>query len=166
MTGSTDRPSLLRLTAVISAAALTLGLAACAPEPDVAPTGKPAAGSSTDAQNESSWPESDAADTEKVTMLPATFPGADVPLPANPEVDNAGERGEGAWFVVLRAASLEAASEMIDQIASDGVFTVSNDAETGDGGRSVTLSSDQYVIEALTLTEGTQALLSLDVTQK
>ncbi|MBC9926703.1 MULTISPECIES: hypothetical protein [unclassified Leucobacter] len=159
MTGSANRTPLVRSAALLSAVVLALGLSACAPEPDAMPTGK----SNPEATTEPSWPEADAEETDKNRMLPVTFPGAFVPLPANPDVDNAGERGEGSWFVVLRADSLDAASAMLDQIATDGAFTVTEDIETGDGGRSATLTVDDYVVHALTLTEGKQALLSLDV---
>ena len=159
MTGSANRTPLVRAVALLSTAAIALALSACAPEPDAMPEGKP----NPEATAEPSWPEADAEDTDKNQMIPTTFPGAFVPLPAEPDVDNAGDRGEGAWFVVLRADSLEAASAMLDQIASDGAFTVTDDIETGDGGRSATLTVDGYVVHALTLTEGKQALLSLDV---
>lgn len=159
MTGSAKTPLLLRMTAGTAAALISLGLAACAPEPDVIPEGKPAAEST----EEPSWPESAADDADKVTVLPDSFPAEAVALPSGAEIDNAGDRGEGAWFVVLRAASLESASEMLDQIALDGGFEVTEDSEAGDGGRNATLTTDGYVVNALTLVEGKQALLSLDI---
>jgi hypothetical protein len=148
-----------RVVATLAALALTAGLAACAPEPGVMPTGKQPEGTRT----EPSWPESgDEQSAQKQVTLPDTFPNDRLSF-GDAVIDDAGERGEGTWFVVFRVDSLAAASALLDKIAMDDALVVVDDVEAGDGGRSVTLSAEGLQISALTLTEGTGALLSLDV---
>lgn len=152
-----------------AAAALALGLliaplAGCAPEPgSVRPDGTDLT-EKVEPEGES-WPEENPEEAfEKTTELPADFP-AEFVIPASAVIDDAGSRGFGTWFVVLSAADAAAASAVWDEIVTSGGFSVSDDAETADGGRAATLTSTALTAAAVTLPgEDGGMLLSYDIT--
>lgn len=150
------------LVALGLSAGLLLGLSACAPEPGTVPdsvAGAPGKGNTSgDSDSESkggegsSWqtpnpPEVD----EKHTTLPTSFPTESFPLPADAQIYDAGERGEGVWFVVLRADTTDSAQQLMDAIVSGGGFTLSGEADASDGGKSATLTSSTLTGQLLTI---------------
>ena len=149
-----------------SAVILALSVAGCAPEPaEIA--GQPEKGSET-TNPESSWsqPTDDFDADAKTTELPDTFPREQFPLPAEAVIDDAGARGDSAWFVVLRAADATEAAVFWSEIVALGGFTESDVSETSEGGRASTLSSAALSVVAVTIPQddGT-VLLSFDLTR-
>jgi len=144
---------------------LAASLVACAPEP--------MAGSHVKGQDipedERSWSQIDDQDDPslKSTELPEGFPEADFVLPEDAVIDDAGARGDRAWFVVLKAADTESANAWWDQVIHAGGFVV-RDEETGDDGSlSATLASNQLTVAALSIPrEDGSVLLSYDITQE
>lgn len=63
----------------------------------------------------------------KNTSLPSSFPSDAVPLPREAQVYDAGERGAGAWFVVLKYPTLNDARAAVDTLVAAGDFTASQD---------------------------------------
>lgn len=143
---------------------LVAPLAGCAPEPgSVNPDGtdltekvEPEGGS---------WQEENPDEAfAKSAELPEDFPSG-FAIPDSATIDDAGSRGHGSWFVVLRVPDAAAAATVWDEVVTSGGFTVSDDEETGDGGRSATLTSSELVVAAVTLQgEGDERLLSYDIT--
>lgn len=184
-----DRTVFTRVTAPIGVGLLLLGaLTACAPEPGAggsdagsgtsgAPgtseTDAPAQGSGqkgsadkgSGEQGSGSWPEDDAGmDAPKQTALPVSFPVDRFIIPKGAVIDDAGERSDGEWFVVLRAPDQPSADATWDAVLSASGFAVV-DPETGeDGGVSAELTSQTLEVSALTLPQpdGT-VLLSYDI---
>ncbi|GAA1319846.1 hypothetical protein ACFSWE_05595 [Leucobacter albus] len=157
-------PNFRTTGALLALGLLIAPLAACAPEPGtVRPDGtdltekvEPEGGS---------WPEENPDEAyAKSQALPDDFPDA-FAVPEQAIVDDAGSRGAGTWFVVLRAADAAAATALWDEIVAGGGFTVSDEIETGDGGRAATLTSPTLSVSAVTLpgTDG-EMLLSYDLT--
>lgn len=150
--------------ALTLALAVTL-LAGCAPEPGtVNPDGRdltekvePEGGS---------WPEANPEEAyEKSQELPEGFPAAFV-VPEGATVDDAGSRDGGTWYLVLRADSSDAADGLWDAVVTGSGFAVSDEVETGDGGRAATLTSAELAVSAVTMPgEGDAVLLSYDITQ-
>ena len=154
------------IAGVIALGLLIAPLTGCAPEPGtVSPDGsdltekvEPEGGS---------WAEENPDEVyAKDTQLPEGFPAGFV-LPEGSVIDDAGSRGYGSWYVVLRAADAEAAETLWDAIVSEGGFTVSDDAATGDGGRSATLTTAAMTVQAVTMPaeDGDGTLLSYDLTE-
>lgn len=155
----------MRATAAVLALGLLLApLSGCAPEPGtVNPDGRdltekvePEGGS---------WQEENPDEVfDKQVELPADFPAAFV-LPEGAVIDDAGLRGVDSWFVVLRAEDQPAADALWDAVVSSGGFTVSDETETGDGGRAATLTGTGLEVAAVTLpTDSAGVLLSYDLT--
>ncbi|KAM9862526.1 hypothetical protein ACI1US_01622 [Leucobacter sp. BZR 635] len=153
-----------RATASLAALALLLvPLSACAAEPgterpdgtDLTEKVEPEGGS---------WPEENPEEVfEKSAELPADFP-AEFVVPESALVDDAGSRGPGVWFVVFKASDDASAALLWDEIVSAGGFTVGDETETGDGGRSATLSVPALEVTAVTLPADDGAvLLSYDL---
>ena len=130
-------------------AALVLGVTACAPEP-----GEAAGSIDKETQTtspETEWGGQDQPEEELQTTLPESFPTDVFVLPEGITIYNAGERGTGQWFLVLRAADAAAASALWDSIVSANGFTVSDEVETTEGGVSATLNSVTLTVQALTI---------------
>ncbi len=154
----------------LGAGAAALGLAAvllagCAPEPGtVAPDGRdltekvePEGGSWTEPNPEEAY--------EKSAELPDGFPEGFV-VPEGAVVDDAGSRDFGSWYVVLRAADKAAADTLWDSVVSGSGFSASDEAATGDGGRTATLVSPALEVTAVTMAGDDGAiLLSYDITE-
>ncbi|MCS3428364.1 hypothetical protein [Leucobacter aridicollis] len=154
----------------LAAGAIALGLAAtllagCAPEPDtVSPDGRdltekvePEGGSWAEPNPEEAY--------EKSAELPDDFP-ADFVVPEGAVVDDAGSRGFGSWYVVLRAPDQDTANTLWDAVVTGSGFAASDEAETGDGGRTATLVSPALEVTAVTMSGDDGAvLLSYDITQ-
>lgn len=167
------RRPLVGLISLGLGAGLVLGLSGCAPELGAVPNPDSVAGakgkdseSGTDKGGDgSSWQTPNPQDVDKKQKeLPASFPSEAFPLPAGAVIDDAGERGEGVWFVVLRAADASAAQQLWDAVASAGGFTLGDEIETSEGGKSASLSSGALVGEALTLPQSDgSVLLSYDL---
>ena len=149
----------------VGAILLVLSLAACAPEP-VKVTGMPTKGVESP-NSESSWsePTEEFDPSVKSTELPESFPQDAFPLPAAAVIDDAGARGDTAWFLVLRASDPVIAEQQWQEIVSMGAFSESEATETSDGGRTATLTSTALVVTALTLPQADgSVLLSFDLT--
>lgn len=120
---------------------LLLGLAACAPEPDV----------EWESDGEPNWQEENPDEVhELVTELPASFPEGFV-VPEDATVYNTGEREDGTWFLVLSADSADEADTLWSSVISESGFTVSNEETTPEGGVSALLTSDTLEAQALTI---------------
>ncbi|MBK0421327.1 hypothetical protein JD292_04470 [Leucobacter sp. CSA2] len=165
-----------RLIAGAGALVLAAGLAACAPEPGTgggdSGKGKGGAGQTSEEQKGNSegtgsWPEQNKPEvTEKQLELPASFPKDQFVIPDGAKIDDTGERSEGQWYLVLRAADRSAADTLWDQVVAKGGFTASNEAKTADGGRSAALSSPALSVDALTLPQSDgSVLLSFDISR-
>lgn len=102
----------------------------------------------------------------KTAELPASFPLDLVPLDPNAVIDDAGERGENAWFAVLRYEDAAAAGAALDALIQAGAFAVVSDESGLPGERSASLETAQLQVGALIApaedSDG-QTLLSLDV---
>ena len=166
----------LRIAATgLASATLLFGLTACAPEPgETGTTGQEAkermeqeeSGKGGDAGT-GSWPEENPEDvSDKHTDLPETFPGEAFPIPEGATIDDTGERAEGQWFVVLRAADAAAADALWNEVVAGGGFAVADETETAEGGRAATLTTPGYSVGALTFPqEDGSVLLSYDIMQ-
>lgn len=171
----------IRVAATAGALVLAAGLAACAPEPGTAGgtgganggngetggSGQTSEGQKGNADGTGSWQEPNKPEVaEKQVELPASFPKDQFVIPEGAKVDDTGERSEGQWYLVLHAADAQAAAALWDQVVAGGSFTASNEAKTGDGGRSATLSSPELTVDALTLPQQDgSVLLSYDISR-
>ena len=173
---TTRRPIVRAAAAGFLASALLLGVSACAPEPEgTGTTGQEAKermvkeeeqGKGADTGS-GSWPEKNPEDvSDKHVALPESFPGDAFIIPEGAKIDDTGERAEGQWFLVLRAADAAEADSLWDQVVSGSGFTVTEEAETAEGGRSATLTTPGFSIGALTFPqEDGTVLLSYDIMQ-
>lgn len=165
----------LRLVAAgLAAAGLVFGLAACAPEPGETGTTGQEAKERMEQQAEEgkgadtgtgSWPEENPEDvSDKHTEIPESFPRDAFLIPEGAEIDDTGERGDGQWFIVFRAADAGASATLWDRVVAEGGFQVSEEAETSEGGRSATLTTPGYSVGALTFPqEDGSVLVSYDI---
>lgn len=152
------------LLAAAAAGLLLLAVVGCAPEP-----GERAGTSSEQnaGDGEISWAESDPeGQGQKSTTIPESFPVESFALPDDAVVDDVGEREEGVWFIVLRAASAQEAAELWDAVIANNGFEVSEQEETSDGGVSASLENRTLIGAALTIPqEDGSVLLSYDLTE-
>lgn len=143
---------------------LAVGLAACAPEPGTDEATKGGQQSAEEHEGAGGVPD-DA--LKKETELPTDFPSDLFALPTGAVIDDAGARGDGQWFVVLRAKNQRAANVLWDKIIDDNALVASDQQKTGDGGRIATLKNRDagLTIDALTLPgTGDEVLVSYDLT--
>ncbi|GEM_PF-1570606 len=132
---------------------LALGLAACAPEPDLQP-GTEAGHTDKDSQTvnpETSWGNQSVPETEAQTTLPESFPSASFALPDGATIINTGERGTGQWFVVLRAKDDAQAQEWWQSVISSSGFEANDEGETTEGGIVATLQNPSLSVQAMTI---------------
>src|SRR5690606_30279279 len=101
-------------------------------------------------------------ETEKTPTLPSSFPSGEVPIPNSAVIDNAGERANGSWFVVLKYPALSDAHEGLADITENGAFTVVS-ADQGDTDFTSTLEKGSLTVEALGFEDGSASYLNLDV---
>ena len=101
---------------------------------------------------------------EKTATLPDSFPLGDVPLPQDIRIDNAGERADGSWFVVVRSTSMDAAGAEMDALAAEGQFSVDEIQPLSATGFQRTLTRDAITVEALGYLDGDVPFVSLDIT--
>lgn len=128
---------------------LLFGAAACAPEP-----GDAAGLTDKDTETinpETEWGGRDVTGEELTTELPPSFPNDIFTLPEGVTIYNAGERGEGQWFVVLIADGNDAAKLLWDDIIATNAFEVIDEVETSEGGVSATLANASLNVQALTI---------------
>lgn len=163
-----------RIAAAAGALVLIAGLAACAPEPghggvdgDQTAKDRLTQGPNGEESGTGSWPEKNRPEvTAKHVDLPGSFPKNEFVVPEGAAIDDTGERGEGQWFLVLRAADADAAGKLWDQVISSGKFTTSNEEKTADGGRSASLTSPTLAVQVLTLPQSDgSVLLSYDLSR-
>lgn len=147
---------------LLVAAVLVFGVAACAPEP-----GEAAGSIDKETQTtspETQWGGQDQPEEELQTTLPASFPSDAFALPEGVTIYNAGERGTGQWFLVLRTADAAAATALWDSVVAANTFTVSDEVETTEGGVSATLNSAMLTAQALTIPqEDGSVLVNYDI---
>lgn len=184
MTGSADREMRTGMRRSLVARsmfpllipALVLGLAACAPEPGEGgdPTspgvdsGHPVDGGGKgegDDGGESGGETSPQDDPAlKQQKLPADFPRDGFALPEHAVIDDVGSREPGSWYLVLRAEDSAQADDWWTQITRSSGFSVRDEDQTDDGGRSATLLSDALTVQALTIPQSDgSVLLSYDL---
>ncbi len=133
----------------MTAAALVLGVASCAPEP-----GEAAGSIDKETQTtspETEWGGQDQPEEDLQTTLPASFPTDVFVMPEGVTIYNAGERGTDQWFLVLRAADAAAATSLWESIVTTNGFTVTDEVETTEGGVSAMLNSVTLTVQALTI---------------
>lgn len=102
-------------------------------------------------------------EVEKSHDLPATFPLEAVPIPPDSIIDDAGERSETEWFVVVRTTSLAAANEVVRSITQAGDFTLESEEVNDDGGLSQEFVSERARISSLTFLDGSTGFANLEV---
>lgn len=153
-----------RAMAIVAAAALTLSLASCAPEPGDDIAGAP--DKSGEGSSESWTAENPDGVGEKKTELPASFPKDSFVLPEGAVIDDTGERSGGSWFVVLRAEDLDAGAMLWTRVINLGGFTAS-DVTAGENRETVaTLTNPTLSVSALMIPqEDGSVLLSYDITR-
>ena len=101
---------------------------------------------------------------EKTSELPASFPAASFAIPDGGVIDDAGERSATSWFVVLRAKDAAGASALWDAVVAGSGFTVTDAAETPEGGTSAVLTNAALSVTALTVPDADgSVLLSYDI---
>lgn len=104
---------------------------------------------------------------EKSEELPSDFPLGAAPIPDSALVDDAGTRGEGRWFVVLRTDSISAANGLLAEIVSGGQFSEVTSDTQEDGGVLADYESTTLKVNALTFVDSEgRALVNLEVAQK
>lgn len=159
-----------RTTAALSGLALLLlPLTGCAPEPGEvgAPEGTVGEMPNSNEKQEpegGSWPEENPPEVfEKSTELPENFP-AEFVTPSDAVIEDAGARGPDTWFVVYRAADTEGSEAIWSSVISENGFTVSDEAETPEGGKAATLSGETLQVTAMTLPQSDGTVqLSYDI---
>lgn len=159
------------LTAAVALSLLALPLAGCAPEPGTVradgtsatekPDGTPLT-EKTEPEH-GNWQEPNPEEAlQKQQELPAGFPEA-FTLPSGAQIDDAGERSPGSWYVVLKAQDQPAADALWEAVITTNSLATSEESETSDG-RSATLSGPGLRVMALTLPDDDGGvLLSYDV---
>lgn len=147
--------------ALFAATLLVAPLVGCAPEPgtpgseEQIPKHEP---------DNNSWNEENPDEAyEKTTTLPDGFP-AEFVIPEGAKIDDAGSRGDGSWFLVLRAADRNSADQLWSEVIEAGSFAESDTVETSEGGTQATLVSGALDVTALRLPENDGAeLLSYEI---
>ena len=144
---------------------LAVGLAACAPEPGQGNDPGTSPGSGEGTGSGSGGDTSDQDDPGlKAHELPAGFPSDNFAIPEDAVIDDAGERGPGSWYVVLRADDAPQADDWWTQIAGSSGFEVRGEEPSDDGGRSAKLISPNLSVLALTIPQADgSVLLSYDL---
>lgn len=153
------------LGAALITGLIVVPLSGCAPEPgDAQPGGgKPSLTEKQEPEGES-WPEKAPAEAyEKQVEVPADFP-AEFVIPEGAVVDNVGVRDTGTWFLVLRAEDETAGNALWESVIQAAGFTSNEGPEPIEGGKTATLSSPALEVEATMFPEGSQMLLSYDIT--
>ena len=158
------------LAACLALGLLIAPLAACAPEPGSSDPGNSKPGTQTPGEKEEpeggSWPEKNPDEVfEKHTELPADFPSS-FTIPEGAKIDDAGTRGVGVWYLVLRAGSTADADALWAGIVESNGFAVSDEFTTAEKGRAATLRGAVLSVTALTIpqSDGT-VLISYDITR-
>ncbi|MEB4616033.1 hypothetical protein [Leucobacter sp. M11] len=160
---SAVRPAAVRRTAprrVLTLLALplaaALALSGCAPEPGSADGSGTPAGVDGGTAPESVQPPVEGEtkpeigpEPTKTAELPASFPTDLVPLAADAVIDDAGERGAGLWFAVLRYPDAAAANAALDALIEAGGFAVLSDESGLPGERTAQLETAQVQVSAL-----------------
>lgn len=155
------------------ASALAIGLlvaplAACAPEPGAAQSQQEKTTDPSKKQEPEggSWPEKNPDEVyEKHTEIPADFP-AEFVVPQGADIDDAGARGGGVWYLVLRATDAADADALWNDVIAEGSFTASDELTTAEGGRAATLTGATLRITAMTLPQSDgSVLVSYDITR-
>lgn len=178
-----------RLLASGVAVGLVIALSACAPEPEdgdarsadtplisvrdsavpFGDEGRQLEGESTETlpKDEGILDGRQPVELEKSEELPSDFPLAAAPIPDSAIVDDAGTRGEGRWFVVLRTDSITAANDLLAEVVAGGELLEVTAETQEDGGVLADYESSTLIVNALTFmdSEG-RALVNLEVTQK
>lgn len=161
-----------RAAALLTAALIVLPLSACAPEPgtgsvpeEVAGSGGKDTGDGETDENGAGWGEQDAAtELPKATTLPDSFPKDRFAVPDGAVIDDAGERTETSWFVVLRAAEAATADVLWQAIIVNNELTAGETVTTAEGGVSAQLSGAGVTALGMTIPQPDgSVLLSYDV---
>lgn len=154
------------IMAVGVAALLTLGIAGCAPEPMA---GSHVKGKAPSEENQS-WSQIDDQDDPalKSKELPEGFPSDDFALPTGAVIDDAGQRGDRVWFVVLKPAGQDESEQWWDSIIETNGFTVRDEEPAPNGGKSATLANDVLTVTAMSVVDEDDGtiVLSYDITQE
>ncbi|WP_024355900.1 hypothetical protein [Leucobacter chironomi] len=149
---------------------LAVSLASCAPEPDEIAGAKSkeqiANGEETEDPGQRAQVPEEA--LQKQAELPAGFPSDRFPLPKDAVIDDAGERGAGVWFVVLRAKDAAQASTQWSAIISAGGFEAADQqGDPASADASAMLRSASLEAFALMLVQDDgSVLLSYDLTEQ
>ncbi|MEJ6489191.1 hypothetical protein PQI23_05605 [Leucobacter sp. USCH14] len=187
---STRTPAQL-VMGVTTAAALLVGLSACAPEPSDGGNSDSASSASADADagaagseasstadgekkasgdasgdSDGGWPQQgDPQENSKSTSLPASFPSDSFAVPDGAVIDDAGERSAGEWYLVLNAKDQADADASWQAIVDASGFTESDRSETENGDVSATLTNAGVSVFALQIPqEDGSVLVSFDIT--
>lgn len=152
-------------TAAMAAVLLTVGLVSCAPEPMAGDHIK----GEEPREEDRSWSQIDDQDDPalKSAELPEGFPTNEFALPEGGVIDDAGQRGDRVWFLVLKAPDSETAEAWWQSIIESNGFVVRDDEQGEDGSASAVFASDRVTTSALRIPEPDgSVLLSFDITQE
>lgn len=166
------RARMARVCGVVAAFVLAGALVSCAPEPgDTAETG-PSAGTWSKEEladgkggDEGSWTEENPDGVgEKSAELPASFPKGSFVIPEGTVIDDAGERSDSGWFVVLRSNDGASGALLWTQVIDESGFEAT-DVTAGESNETfATLTSATLVVDALMIPqEDGGVLLSYEV---
>ncbi len=147
-------------------ALLAFGIAGCAPEPMAGSHVK----GEDPAKEDQSWSQIDDQDDPELKSkeLPEGFPSDEFTLPSGAVIDDAGQRGDRIWFVVLKPANETEGEQWWDSIIDTNGFTVRDEEPTTNGGTSATLASNMLTVTATSIHDEADGsvLLSYDIMQE
>lgn len=152
-----------------TAAALSLGVfvtfsvAACQPEPTSIDDLKDGGNVSEQVEGETTWGGGQGPEYTPNTEFPASFPRNLIPL-ADGDIVDVGERDPGVWFVNINVSEIAALDDAVQKLQAAG-FTVLSDQSAG-ADRAITLQSDRFDINLLSISGDGIVTLSYDVTTR
>ena len=151
--------------AAMATVMLTVGLVACAPEPMAGDHLK----GEEPREEDRSWSQIDDQDDPalKSAELPEGFPVDEFRFPEDGIIDDAGQRGDRVWFLVLKAPDGETADAWWQSVIESNGFVVRDEEHDDEGSASAVFASDQVTATVLRIPEPEgSVLLSFDITQE
>lgn len=160
----------LRSKRVWGAAAMVLiatSLVSCAPEPGDSTSPNATAGTPSKEEiaegkggDNDSWSEENPEGVgEKSADLPETFPGDAFVIPDGTVVDDAGERSQTEWFVVLRAEDSGSGATLWTQVINESAFEAT-DLTAGEAGETfATLTNATLTADAMMIPQDDDSVL-------
>jgi len=160
---STSKALRRAATALSLSVLVTFTVAACQPEPTTIDDLKDGGNVTEQVEGETTWGGSQGPEYTPNTDFPASFPRNLVPLIDGNIVD-VGERDPGVWFVNINVSEISALDDAVQKLQAAG-FTVLSDQSAGVD-RALTLQSDRFDINLLSITGDGIITLSYDITSR